>query len=32
MTYTAIVRALANLDASELDFVGQFVSVNAWNY
>jgi predicted nuclease of predicted toxin-antitoxin system len=32
MPYAAIVRALANLEASGLDFAGQFVSVNAWNY
>jgi len=32
MTYAAIVRALANLEASGLELAGQFVVLNAWNY
>jgi predicted nuclease of predicted toxin-antitoxin system len=32
MTYAAIVRALANLEASGLELAGQFFVLNAWNY
>jgi hypothetical protein len=32
MTYTAIVRALANLEASGWDPAGQFIVLNAWNW
>jgi predicted nuclease of predicted toxin-antitoxin system len=32
MTYAAIVRALANLEASGWDPAGQFIVLNAWNY
>ena len=32
MSRADIVRALANLDATGLDFAGQFVEVNAWQY
>ena len=32
MSYAAIVRALANLEASGLELAGQFVVLNAWNY
>jgi predicted nuclease of predicted toxin-antitoxin system len=32
MSRDEIVKALGNLDASGLEFAGQFVSVNAWKY
>jgi hypothetical protein len=32
MSHAEIVQAVANLDASGLDFAGQFVAVNAWKY
>lgn len=32
MSRSAIVRALANLEASGLELGGQFVVLNAWNY
>ena len=32
MTMTEIVRAIANLEASDWSFTGQFVALNQWNY
>ena len=32
MSYAAIVQALANLEASGMDYADQFVVLNAWNY
>jgi predicted nuclease of predicted toxin-antitoxin system len=32
MSYAAIVRALANLEASGLELTGQFVVLNAWSF
>jgi predicted nuclease of predicted toxin-antitoxin system len=32
MTYSAIIRALANLEASGWDPAGQFIVLNAWNW
>jgi predicted nuclease of predicted toxin-antitoxin system len=32
MPYAAVVRALANLEASGWDLAGSFVVLNAWNY
>jgi predicted nuclease of predicted toxin-antitoxin system len=32
MSYSAIVRALTNLEGSGLQLAGQFVVLNAWNY
>ena len=32
MTLAEIIRAIANLEASDWEFTGQFVALNQWNY
>lgn len=32
MSYSDIVRAIGNLESANLEFAGQFVALNAWNY
>ncbi|MGB3613824.1 MAG: DUF5615 family PIN-like protein [Elainellaceae cyanobacterium] len=32
MSYQAIVKAIANLEASDLDLANQFIVLNQWNY
>jgi len=32
MIFAQVVKALGNLDKSELDIRGEFVPLNAWNY